>query len=471
MTQVRTRFAPSPTGYLHIGGARTALFSWLFARHHDGEFVLRIEDTDRARSTAEAEQAIIDGMQWLQLECDDGPYRQSERFPRYREVIQQLLDNKQAYYCHCSRERLDQLREQAIKEKRKPRYDGHCRQLGLGSKLDSGEQAVVRFCNPLSGSVSFNDLTRGPIITDNAELDDLVIARPDGSPTYNFCVVIDDLDMRITHVIRGDDHINNTPRQINIYQALGAEPPLFGHVPMILGKDGSPLSKRHGAVSVIEYRNMGYLREAVLNQLVRLGWSRGDQEIFSVEEMIQLFDLDEVNKKASVFDTDKLDWLNQHYLKSLPLETVAEQAAWHWQQHGIDPVLTNDVLQVQRDRIGNLKELVEQSRPFFQDFADFDAVPAKKHLRLVAVPVLQALLEKLTALNDWQVEDLSNVIHAVMEQLEIGMGKVGQPLRVALMGHGASPSIDTTLWLMGRDRSLARIERAIVWIQENRQSG
>lgn len=465
MTQVRTRFAPSPTGYLHIGGARTALFSWLFARHHDGKFVLRIEDTDRARSTAEAEQAILDGMEWLGMHCDEGPFRQSERMPRYQEVIQQLLSRQQAYYCHCSRERLDELREQALREKRKPRYDGHCRSLGLGP----GEEAVIRFANPVDGEVSFTDMSRGEVITSNAELDDLVICRPDGSPTYNFCVVVDDLDMQITHVIRGDDHINNTPRQINIYRALGAEPPRFGHVPMILGKDGAPLSKRHGAVSVIEFRNMGYLREAVLNQLIRLGWSHGDQEIFSQDEMINLFDMDGVNKKAAVFDTDKLDWLNQHYLKTLPLQTVAEQAAWHWRQVGIEPGGTEAVLDVQRERIGNLRDLVEQSRPFFQDFDDYDPNQAKKQLRPVAVPVLETLLQQLRAVSDWQPEALSAAVHAVMEQLEVGMGKVGQPLRVALMGHGASPSIDKTLWLMGRERSLERIERAVAWIREHRQ--
>ncbi len=465
MTEVRTRFAPSPTGYLHIGGARTALFSWLYARHHGGRFVLRIEDTDRERSTQAAEQAILDGMEWLQLDYDGGFYRQSERFERYQEVIQQLLEKNQAYYCHCSRERLDRLREQAMQEKRKPRYDGHCRSLGLGP----ADGAVIRFANPQDGEVSFTDLTRGSVVTQNAELDDLVICRPDGSPTYNFCVVVDDLDMRISHVIRGDDHINNTPRQINIYHALEAPVPAFGHVPMILGKDGSPLSKRHGAVSVIEYRNMGYLRESVLNQLVRLGWSHGDQEIFSLGEMIKLFDLSGVNKKAAVFDTDKLDWLNQHYLKTLPLETVSEQAAWHWQQAGIDPAGTEPVVDVQRERIGNLQQLVSQSRAFFEDFDEYDPAQAKKHLRLVAIPVLEALTEQLKAIEDWQQEALSAAVHQVMQQLDIGMGKVGQPLRVALTGHGASPSIDKTLLLMGRDRSLQRIETAIKWIAANRQ--
>ncbi len=465
MTEIRTRFAPSPTGYLHIGGARTALFSWLYARHSGGHFILRIEDTDRQRSTQAAEQAILDGMQWLGLDYDGSFYRQSERFKRYQEVIQQLLDKQQAYYCHCSRERLDVLREQAMREKRKPRYDGHCRALGLAA----ADHAVIRFANPQSGEVSFTDLTRGEVVTANSELDDLVICRPDGSPTYNFCVVVDDLDMGISHVIRGDDHINNTPRQINIYHALDAKPPQFAHVPMILGKDGSPLSKRHGAVSVIEYRNIGYLREAVLNQLVRLGWSQGDQEIFSIDEMVQLFDLSGVNKKAAVFDVEKLDWLNQHYLKTLPLETVSEQAAWHWQQLGIEPVGTEDVLAVQRERIGNLRQLAVQSQPFFQDFDDYEEGAAQKHLRLVAVPVLQALVKQLQSLEAWQLEQLSIAIQNVMQELDVGMGKVGQPLRVALMGHSASPSIDKTLWLMGRERSLARIQCAIEWIQANRQ--
>lgn len=466
---IRTRFAPSPTGYLHIGGARTALFSWLFARHHHGEFVLRVEDTDRARSTPEATQAILDGMQWLGLDHDQEPVYQSQRGELYRAALEQLLNNDQAYHCHCSKERLNELRETAMAEKRKPRYDGHCRDLGLKKTADS----VVRFKTPLTGETCFTDMTRGSISVSNQELDDLVIWRPDDTPTYNFCVVLDDIDMSITHVIRGDDHINNTPRQIAIYRALDKTPPQFGHVPMILGKDGSPLSKRHGAVSVTAWRDMGYLREAVLNQLVRLGWSHGDEELFSVKQMIELFSMEGVNRKASVFDTDKLDWLNQHYLKTLPLEQVLEQSLWHWRDQAVDtttgPAL-EAVVNVQRERVSNLRQLVEQSRPFYEQLGDYDPNQAKKHLRLVAAPVLECLLQHLQSLDHWQPEQLHEVVHAVMTELDVGMGKVGMPLRVALMGHGASPGIDQTLYLIGRERSIERVQQAIEWITVSRSA-
>jgi len=310
---VRTRFAPSPTGYLHIGGARTALFSWLHARRHGGAFVLRIEDTDLERSTAESVNAILEGMTWLGLEYDEGPFSQMDRMERYQEVIQQLIDKGQAYHCYCSRERLDELRAKQMARKEKPRYDGFCRH--RTEPPPEGVPPVVRFRNPIEGLVVVDDMIRGRVVFDNNELDDLIIARSDGTPTYNFTVVVDDYDMRITHVIRGDDHLNNTPRQINILRALGAEPPRYAHVPMILGEDGKRMSKRHGAVSVMQYHDDGYLPEAVLNYLVRLGWSNGDQEIFSVDEMVALFDVADVNNSASVFNTGKLQWLNQHYIK------------------------------------------------------------------------------------------------------------------------------------------------------------
>jgi glutamyl-tRNA synthetase len=464
---IKTRFAPSPTGYLHIGGARTALFSWLYARHHQGKFVLRIEDTDRERSTPEAVEAILDGMRWLQLDWDEGPVFQSERNDHYQHNIDALLAQDQAYHCHCSKQRLEELRETAMREKRKPRYDGHCRELGLSAAIGS----VVRFKNPQSGSSGFNDLTRGPIEVDNDELDDFIIRRADGAPTYNFCVVIDDIDMQITHVIRGDDHINNTPRQINLYHALGQPPPQFGHVPMILGEDGSPLSKRHGAVSVIEFRNQGYLREAVLNQLVRLGWSHGDRELFAVADMVQLFDLGDVNRKASVFDMQRLNWLNEHYLRNLPLATISEQLQWHWQQAGIDLAdgpAEADVISVQRERVSTLTDLVAQSHAYYQDFDNYHPDHAKKHLRLVAVPVLEALLGLLEQLPDWQEQALHDVVEQVMSQMQLGMGKVAQPLRVALVGSSISPSIDKTLLLVGRERSLQRIRRGIDWIKTHR---
>ncbi|HPE74386.1 MAG TPA: glutamate--tRNA ligase, partial [Candidatus Competibacter sp.] len=332
---VKTRFAPSPTGYLHIGGARTALFSWLYARRHGGPFVLRVEDTDLERSTPEAVNAILEGMNWLGLDYDEGPFYQTQRFDRYREVLQQLLREGKAYYCYCTREELEALRAEQMAHKIKPRYDGRHRDYQGAPR--EGVEPVVRFKNPIDGEVVVEDLIRGKIVFQNAELDDLIIARADGTPTYNFCVVVDDMDMGITHVIRGDDHINNSPRQINILKALGASAPRYAHVPMILGPDGQKLSKRHGAASVMEYRDMGYLPEAVLNYLVRLGWSHGDQEIFSLDEMTELFDLDDCNKAPSAINPSKLIWLNKHYLKTLDPIHVARHLSWHLGQLGIDP--------------------------------------------------------------------------------------------------------------------------------------
>lgn len=461
---LRTRFAPSPTGFLHVGGARTALFCYLEARHSGGTFVLRIEDTDRERSTEASVQAILDGMQWLGLEWDEGPIYQTQRFDRYAEVIKEMLADGRAYHCYCSRERLDKLREDAMAAGLKPRYDGHCRNL---QQAPEGIEPVVRFRNPDDGEVSFDDRVRGTISISNSELDDLVIARPDGTPTYNFTVVVDDMDMSITDVIRGDDHINNTPRQINIYRALGAEPPRFAHVPMILGDDGARLSKRHGAVGVMQYRDDGYLPEALLNYLVRLGWSHGDQEVFSLDEMVELFSIDDVNRKASAFNTSKLDWLNEHYMKSLPPERVAQELAWHFEDQGIDaaegPSL-EDLVTVQADRVSTLKQMAEQSRVFYQPLEQFDADAAKKHLRPVAQAPLQALVERLESLDDWQPEALDGAIRSLAEEMELGMGKIAQPLRVALTGTAVSPSIDKTLWLVGKQRSLERIGMALAFI-------
>ena len=322
---IKTRFAPSPTGVLHVGGARTALFCWLFSRKTGGKFVLRIEDTDLERSTQESVQAILDGMAWLNLDHDEGPFYQTHRFDRYKEVIQLLLDQGDAYYCSCSKQRLEELREAQMAEKQKPRYDGCCRDLGL--KSGDADNLVIRFKNPQQGEVSFNDQVKGEITVSNTELDDLIIARGDGSPTYNLCVVVDDMDMKITHVVRGDDHVNNTPRQINIFKALGAPAPLFAHVPMILGDDGKRLSKRHGAVGVMQYFEEGYLPEALLNYLVRLGWSHGDQEIFTQDEMVEHFELSSINRAPSVFNTEKLRWINQQYLMSLPLSEIVQLVA------------------------------------------------------------------------------------------------------------------------------------------------
>lgn len=462
---VRTRFAPSPTGYLHVGGARTALFCYLQARARGGEFILRIEDTDLERSTPESVQAILEGMAWMGLDYDEGPIYQTDRFDRYAEVIQQLLEDGKAYPCYCSKARIERLREAQMKAGLKPRYDGHCRD---GAEPVEGIKPIVRFRNPLEGDVVFDDLVRGPISISNTELDDLVIARPDGSPTYNFTVVVDDADMAVSLVIRGDDHINNTPRQINIYRALGAQPPDFAHVPMILGADGARLSKRHGAVGVMQYRDDGYLPQALLNYLVRLGWSHGDQEIFSLQEMIETFDIRDVNRKASAFNTEKLDWLNQHYMKSLPPDEVAGHLVWHFETAGIDPddgPSLADLVSVQADRVKTLKEMTEQSRVFYQDFDEIDPGAAKKHLRPVTEQPLVAISSALAALEQWLPKDLDQAVRETADDLGLNMGKIAQPLRVALTGTAVSPSIDKTLWLVGRDRSLARIAKALEYVK------
>ncbi|MCT7943432.1 MULTISPECIES: glutamate--tRNA ligase [Shewanella] len=462
----KTRFAPSPTGFLHVGGARTALYSWLHAKANNGEFVLRIEDTDIERSTQEACDAILDGMNWLGLTWNEGPYYQTKRFDRYNEIIAQMLEKGTAYKCYCSRERIESLREEQAANGEQQKYDGCCRDL---APRDTDEPFVVRFKNPTEGSVIFDDHVRGRIEIANSMLDDLIIKRTDGVPTYNFCVVVDDWDMGITCVVRGEDHINNTPRQINILQALGAPIPEYAHVSMILGDDGAKLSKRHGAVGVMQYRDDGYLPEALLNYLVRLGWSHGDQEVFSMDEMISLFKLDDINKAASAFNTDKLNWLNQHYIKSLAPEYVASHLAWHMDDQKIDtsngPALT-EVVTALSERAKTLKELAASSRYFFEDFAEFDEGQAKKHLRGVALEPLTLVKAKLEALSDWTVESLHAVIEATAAELDVGMGKVGMPLRVAVTGAGQSPALDLTLFLIGKDRSVERISKAIDFVAD-----
>ena len=457
---VTTRFAPSPTGYLHIGGVRTALFSWLYARKHGGRFILRIEDTDRERSTAESVQAILDGMAWLGLDYDEGPFYQSERFNRYREVIQQLLDEDKAYYCYCSKDRLDTLRTEQQARKEKPRYDGCCRN-GIANP-PADVQPVVRFKNPQDGEVVIKDLIKGTVVIRNSELDDLIIARSDGTPTYNLTVVVDDYDMGITQVIRGDDHLNNTPRQINILRALGAHLPEYAHVPMILGADGQRLSKRHGAVSVMQYKEDGYLPHAVLNYLMRLGWSHGDQEIFSLAEMIELFDLNDVNGAASTFNPEKLAWLNQHYLKSDPPEHIAEHLSWHFEQVGVDttqgPPLA-EVVKCQADRCKNLREMAKTSGYFYADFETFDEKAVKKHFRANLLAPFTALRDKLAALEDWRAEAIHACIYAVADEFDLKLGKIAQPLRIAVTGGSVSPSIDLVVALVGKTRTLARMER------------
>ena len=465
---VKTRFAPSPTGYLHIGGARTALFSWLYARRHGGPFVLRIEDTDLERSTPEAVNAILEGMNWLGLDYDEGPFYQTQRFGRYQEVLRQLLRDGSAYYCYCTREELEALRAEQMARKEKPRYDGRYRDYQGPPR--PGVEPVVRFKNPLNGQVVVEDLIRGNIVFQNAELDDLIIARADGSPTYNFCVVVDDMDMNITHVIRGDDHINNTPRQINILKALGATVPHYAHVPMILGPDGQKLSKRHGAASVMEYRDQGYLPEAVLNFLVRLGWSHGDQEIFSLDEMIEFFDLDGCNKAPSAINPSKLIWLNKHYLKTLDPVHVARHLSWHIGQLGIDPSegpALPEVVRAFAERSETLYDMARAASFLYREFESYDAKAASKNLTAAAQVPLQTLSNTLAALPEWRAEPIHAAVNRVAEESGLALGKVAQPLRVAVCGTAVSPPIDTTLELLGRRKTLARIERALGFINQH----
>ncbi|MEC4747941.1 glutamate--tRNA ligase [Methylomicrobium sp. Wu6] len=463
---ITTRFAPSPTGYLHIGGARTALFSWLYARKHGGDFILRIEDTDLERSTQESVNAILEGMTWLGLEYDKGPFYQTHHFDRYKEVIQQLLAQGDAYYCCCSKEELESVRNEQMANKEKPRYNGKCRD--AGHKGDDGRDYVVRFKNPVDGMVTINDLVKGDIVVANKELDDLVIARADGSPTYNLTVVVDDMDMKVTHVIRGDDHINNTPRQMNILKALGAAVPLYAHLPMILGADGARLSKRHGAVSVMQFRDDGYLPEALLNYLVRLGWSHGDQEVFSVDEMVEFFELENVNVSASTFNTKKLLWLNHQYIMNSDPAHIARHLSWHIGQLGIDPSegpALVEVVKAQRERSQTLIEMAQASAFFYREFDEYDEKAVKKNFTAEAAEVLAALHEQFARIEDWQGEALHQVIVDLAEARALNMGKVAQPLRVAVTGTAVSPAIDVTLALLGKGKTLDRIQKAIETIK------
>ena len=458
---VRSRFAPSPTGLLHIGGVRTALFSWLHARRHHGVFILRIEDTDRERSTEEATQVILDGMEWLGLSHDEGPFYQTRRMDRYAEVIQQFLASGHAYHCYCTKEELDAMRARQMAAKQKPRYDGTCR--GRTAPR-AGVDPVVRFRNPLEGLVVVEDVIHGNVAFDNAELDDLIIARSDGSPTYNFCVVVDDMDMKFTHVIRGDDHLNNTPRQINMLRALGAPLPVYAHVPMILGADGAKLSKRHGAVSVLQYREEGYLPEALLNYLVRLGWSHGDREVFTLAEMTELFDIHDVNKAASAFNPDKLLWINQQHIMRAPPELLARYLQPQLAAIGIvveDHAKLAGVARAMRERAKTLKEMAQNSTYFFTEPAGYEEKAAKKNLTAEAVGPLTLVLEKLTALTDWRAAAIHDIVNLTASELQLGLGKVAQPIRVAVSGTAVSPPIDVVLEVLGRATSLARLQRAL----------
>ena len=460
---VRTRFAPSPTGYLHIGGVRTALYSWLHVKKEGGQFILRIEDTDRERSTQESVDAILEGMEWIGLDYDEGPIYQTDRFDRYAEVIKQLLEQGDAYHCYCSREELDEMRETQRANKEKPRYNGKCRDR---KDVPDGMESVIRFRNPLEGDVVIDDLIKGKIVINNRELDDLIIARSDGTPTYNLTVVVDDLDMGITHVIRGDDHVNNTPRQINMMKALGAEIPKFAHAPMILGDDGKRLSKRHGAVGVMQYRDDGYFPQAVLNYLLRLGWSYEDQEIFTREEMIELFKIEDVNGAPSTFNTKKLIWVNEQYMKTLPADEILENLNWHLENQTLDisngPAI-HDVIEAHRDRAKTLKELVEGIRYYYEDFSEYDANATKKHFKTATPNILQTLLDKFTVVTDWNADAINEVIKNTCEELELGMGKVGPALRVAVTGTAMSPSLDITLNLVGKDKTIERMEKAVAF--------
>lgn len=466
---VVTRFAPSPTGYLHIGGARTALYSWLHAKRSGGQFVLRIEDTDRERSTDEAVQVILDAMDWLGLSHDGEIHYQTRRFERYGEVIDRLLAEGKAYRCYSSAEEVEAMREAARARGEKPKYDGTWRPMP-GKTLPEppeGVDPVIRFATPLEGETVINDLVKGEITISNTELDDLVIARADGTPTYNFCVVVDDMDMGISHVIRGDDHVNNTPRQINILKALvsdDAELPVYAHVPMILGPDGKRLSKRHGAVSVMSYREDGYLPEALLNYLVRLGWAHGDQEIFTLDEMIAHFDITHVQGGASTFDPDKLLWVNQEHIKQADPAELAVELAWHLVRLGVrcdDQSFLVDIARVQQGRCKTMKAMAEQSLYLFNDVTEYDAKAAKKHMKTGSPALLAQVRDRLTSLVDWQDEPISAAVKAVAEDNEVGMGKVAQPIRIAVTGTAVSPSIDGTLRLLGRDTTLARLDAAI----------
>ena len=458
---VVTRFAPSPTGLLHIGGVRTALFSWLYARRHGGKFILRVEDTDRERSTDEAVQVILDGMRWLGLNEDEGPFFQTQRYPRYREVIEQMLAAGQAYYCYASKEELDAMREAQLARKEKPRYDGRWRD--SSATPPAGVTPVIRFRNPAAGEVVVDDLVHGRTVFQNTELDDLIIQRSDGNPTYNFCVVVDDMDMGVTHVIRGDDHLNNTPRQINMLLALGVTPPIYAHVPMILGADGAKLSKRHGAVSVLQYQEEGYLPDALLNYLVRLGWSHGDQEFFTRDEMIAAFDIKDVNKSASAFNGDKLLWLNQQHIMKAPLETLVAALKAQLAMQGVvtdDDTLLAGVVEAQRERAKTMKEMAGSSLFFFREpVADEKAVA--KHLTAEALVLLGELRASLALVSDWTAAAIHDELMVFATARSLGLGKVAQPLRVTLCGGTISPPIDATVALLGRDCVLTRLDRAL----------
>lgn len=462
MSTIRTRFAPSPTGYLHLGGARTALFSWAFARHHKGTFILRIEDTDLERSTPEAVQAILDGMQWLGLEHDEGPFYQTKRFDRYKEVIAQMLQDGTAYYCYSTPEEVEQMREIAKAKGLKPKYDGTWRP-ETGKTLPpipEGRKPVVRFKNPTEGVVSWDDMLKGTITIDNQELDDLIIARQDGTPTYNFCVVVDDWDMQITHVIRGDDHVNNTPRQINILKALNAPLPIYGHVPMILGPDGQKLSKRHGAVSVMQYDSDGYLSDAMVNYLARLGWSHGDDEIFTREQIIEWFDGNHMSKSAAQWDPKKLNWVNAHYIKQLDDESLVAAVAPRIQARGGDTSIVDlkAVLALFKERAETLEQLANDAMLFCSPFKAADSELLAQFVTPEARLLVNDFAQAADNLTQWTSEELTRVIKETLAKHNAKMPALGIPLRLLVTGQKQTPAVDQVLAIMGKETVLSRLK-------------
>ena len=464
---IRTRFAPSPTGYLHIGGARTALFSWAYARKHGGKFILRIEDTDRERSTDASTKAILDAMAWLALDYDEGPFYQMQRLARYREIVDRLMSEGKAYYCYASKEELDTMRESQRARGEKPRYDGRWRPENAKGKVPpAGVTPVVRFKNPVDGEVILDDLVKGTIVVQNAELDDLVIMRADGVPTYNFGVVVDDLDMEITHVIRGDDHVNNTPRQINIFRALGATLPKFAHVPMILGADGERLSKRHGAVSVMQYEEDGYLPEALLNYLARLGWSHGNEEMFSMQQFVDWFDLEHISRSAAQFNPEKLLWLDAQYLKGADNDRLASLVTRYMVERGCDlsrgPAL-NKVTALLKERVSTLQEMAVAAVYFYKQLQPTSEL-RQQHYTEGSLAAVAAFVETLPT--DWTRENISTALKAAAEKNGLKLGKVAMPLRVMVTGETQTPSIDATLELIGREEVARRIRDELVAAKE-----
>ncbi|MEC9376163.1 MAG: glutamate--tRNA ligase [Pseudomonadota bacterium] len=463
---LKTRFAPSPSGFLHIGSVRTALFSFLHASHHQGSFVLRIEDTDEARSSKQSIDAILEGMQWLGLKWDEGPFYQSQRYDRYRDLANHLISEGKAYRCYCSKSDLTKLREEQIAQGKNPGYDGRCRDR---IEPEPGIDPVIRFRTPDVGDVSVNDLVRGLVKIDNEMLDDLIIMRADGVPTFHFAVVVDDSDMGITHVIRGDDHLSNTAKHLHIIEALGFDRPQFAHLPMILGEDGVRLSKRHGALNVLDYRQQGFLPAAVLNYLARLGWSSGDQEIFSLEQLIKLFDVSDVNASAAKFDPDKLLWLNQQYILSSDPENLLPGLIDQFESLGMDikngpnPI---DVIISFRERAQTLRDMAASAAYLYTDEIELEAAAAKKHLRPAVKEFLQIARDRFVNLELWEAEVIRKEVQSVAEQHEINFGKIGQPLRVAVTGGGVSPPIDLTLELVGQARSISRLDKALSYIEQ-----